>query len=377
LAKTERDFSIKTRRSSRVAIRFPVQITVRNASGAVEEIKAWTAVVNEHGARCECARSLEVDQEVEIANPANRKKAKGRIVWCGTNPDGAGKFEFAVELSEPSGIWHINFPPPDWKFTEVPAADIPAASAAPDAPAVAPAPVVVSVPVEERVPQTAPIASAVAERVHQPETSTEFAPPQAVRDSVLPNPGKQNGGVENGAGLTASPYREHEAERRAMAAFAAEVSTLLEAEPTPPAHPVAVPAGGPSLANPSSDVPGLKERLTQLLMEQIEPMLQPKMEEVLERVVRSMEQRLAATLHEISESRAAEMVERSQELTNLALSCIAEAADDRSKLLRQESKEAVSAAMQDLSSRIAQLIAALEEDLLRQCKSGGNSRRSV
>lgn len=106
----ERDFSIRTRRTTRVAIRIPVQIKFRSENGDEEIFGAWTLIVNRHGARCEAARPLEPNVEVLVKNAANGKSATAVVVWGNNHPDSAGKFEFAVALRELCNLWQIHFP---------------------------------------------------------------------------------------------------------------------------------------------------------------------------------------------------------------------------------------------------------------------------
>ncbi|MBI2815418.1 MAG: hypothetical protein HYX72_00615 [Acidobacteria bacterium] len=109
----ERDFSIRTRRTTRVAIRIPVQINFRSENGNEEVVGAWTLIVNRHGARCEATRPLEPNIEVLVKNAANGRSATAVVVWGNNQPDGTGKFEFAVALRELCNLWQIHFPTQD------------------------------------------------------------------------------------------------------------------------------------------------------------------------------------------------------------------------------------------------------------------------
>src|SRR4051812_44774301 len=103
----ERDFSIRSRRTTRVAIRIPVEIKVHSESGVDESFPACTLIVNRHGARCEAKRPLEANSEVVIKNSVNNRSADAVVVWGTGKPDGTGKYEFALALREVCDLWHI------------------------------------------------------------------------------------------------------------------------------------------------------------------------------------------------------------------------------------------------------------------------------
>src|SRR5579885_1684286 len=116
----ERDFSVRARRTTRVAIRVPVRISVQDAFGSPEMFTAWTVVVNKHGARFDCKRAFRQNDEVSITNLANGKMAAGKVIWASGHADGEGNYEFAVELHKPVNLWSVSFPPQDWEDSPPP-----------------------------------------------------------------------------------------------------------------------------------------------------------------------------------------------------------------------------------------------------------------
>ena len=114
-------FSLKARRTTRIPLRILVHLVVQEG-GQSRSWDAWTMIVNIHGARIECNRLFELNEEVLLHVPSNGMAQKGRVVWSGTEANSSGNFEFGLELESPENLWGIGFPPSDWKANRAAAA---------------------------------------------------------------------------------------------------------------------------------------------------------------------------------------------------------------------------------------------------------------
>ena len=109
------EVSLKARRSSRIALRVPVKISIRDSNAALD---AQTTIINKNGARFECEQPLESMQEVVVCTHRGNT-AIGKVVWAGTRPNVDGNYDFAVELSKPANLFGVSFPPEDWYRPEL------------------------------------------------------------------------------------------------------------------------------------------------------------------------------------------------------------------------------------------------------------------
>ncbi len=122
-------FSLKARRTTRVPLRIPVQVTIKEADQA-KAVDGWTVLVNIHGAKIECKRRMQVGDTVSITVLVSHKTQSGNIVWSAPEASANGYFEFAVELNEPGNLWGVGFPPSDWKEVRAGAGPVAVAVAA-------------------------------------------------------------------------------------------------------------------------------------------------------------------------------------------------------------------------------------------------------
>ena len=68
--------------------------------------------VSKYGAKIECFRPLDVNQEVTVTVlPSEKQSGTGRVVWCNSNRSNSGNFELGVELREAEDLWGITFQP--------------------------------------------------------------------------------------------------------------------------------------------------------------------------------------------------------------------------------------------------------------------------
>ena len=108
------DFSLKARRTSRIALRIPVILSPLD-SGESKEFNGWTLVINQNGARLECQHGFEEGQEVEVKVLSTGKSARGKVVWSASQPDSSGTVELGVEVYQAQNLWGVGFPPDDWE----------------------------------------------------------------------------------------------------------------------------------------------------------------------------------------------------------------------------------------------------------------------
>ena len=100
------------RGSGRVALRLAVQLRIKDEKGTFRGLAARTLVVSKYGAKIECFRPLDVNQEVTVTVlPSEKQSGTGRVVWCNSNRSDSGNFELGVELREAEELWGITFQP--------------------------------------------------------------------------------------------------------------------------------------------------------------------------------------------------------------------------------------------------------------------------
>ncbi len=106
------DNSLRARQSTRVPMRVPLQLRIKEGTFRDLSIVAWTLVVGKYGAKITCKRPLDVNQEVTVTVlPSEKQTGTGRVVWCDSNRSDSGHFELGVELREAEDLWGIMFPP--------------------------------------------------------------------------------------------------------------------------------------------------------------------------------------------------------------------------------------------------------------------------
>jgi hypothetical protein len=107
-------FSLKARRTTRIPLRIPVLVVIED-NGQSRSLDGWTMIVNVHGAKIECKRRMDLNDEVTIQVPFNGMSEKGKVVWSRPEPNASGNYEFGVELNQPDNLWGVGFPPSDWE----------------------------------------------------------------------------------------------------------------------------------------------------------------------------------------------------------------------------------------------------------------------
>ena len=95
-------------------MRIPLRLGIQTEGASVRSLDTWTLVLNGHGARIECKRPLDLNQELLLTVSATERSSKGKVVWREPNPNQSGNYEFAVELLKAENLWGVEFPPTDW-----------------------------------------------------------------------------------------------------------------------------------------------------------------------------------------------------------------------------------------------------------------------
>lgn len=106
------------RRSERVVLRIPLQLSAKMPDGKRICIEAHTSVVNAHGGLMDVGMELVVRQQVLLTNSNMEKVATAKVVRVEGSEDGRYSVAFEFEFPVPS-FWPISFPPPDWECVEV------------------------------------------------------------------------------------------------------------------------------------------------------------------------------------------------------------------------------------------------------------------
>ena len=105
------------RRSMRVLLSVPIQVSGKSTDGKPFNEETRTLVVNAHGALISLAAHVVAGQTINVSNKATQKSLDCRVVYLG-NPQ-AGKTQMGIEFVAPSpAFWQIDFPPDDWVVPE-------------------------------------------------------------------------------------------------------------------------------------------------------------------------------------------------------------------------------------------------------------------
>ena len=105
------------RRSERVVLRVPLQLSAKMPDGKRISIEVYSLVVNAHGGLLDVGMEMLSGQQVILSNPRNEKVASGKIVRVEASEEGRFSIAFAFEFPAPS-FWPISFPPADWSSIE-------------------------------------------------------------------------------------------------------------------------------------------------------------------------------------------------------------------------------------------------------------------
>jgi len=101
------------RRSGRVLLRVPLQLSAKLPDGKRISIEAHTLVVNAHGGLLDVGMEMPRGQQVILSNSRTDKVASGKVLRVEGSETGRFSVAFEFEFPAPS-FWPVNFPPPDW-----------------------------------------------------------------------------------------------------------------------------------------------------------------------------------------------------------------------------------------------------------------------
>lgn len=107
------DQGANRRRSQRVFLRVPVQVTARGPNNQHIFEDTFTSVVNAHGTMFPLALKVEVGQKIIVKHKDTEEEQPMKVVR--TSPGADGKTDVAVEFLRPAPkFWRVAFPPEDW-----------------------------------------------------------------------------------------------------------------------------------------------------------------------------------------------------------------------------------------------------------------------
>lgn len=101
------------RRSSRVMIDIPVQVTGKTVSGSAFSEDTKTSVVNAHGALLILATTLDVNSTISVKNQKTNAKVGCRVIYQKEIQQGRAEMGIEFITANPT-FWAITFPPTDW-----------------------------------------------------------------------------------------------------------------------------------------------------------------------------------------------------------------------------------------------------------------------
>jgi hypothetical protein len=105
------------RRSMRVLLSVPINVTGKTKDNEDFSEDARTLVVNAHGALISLAVKVAPDQKIIMSNKSTLKSQECRVVYVGNTP--VGKVQMGIEFISPCpSFWQIDFPPDDWVVPE-------------------------------------------------------------------------------------------------------------------------------------------------------------------------------------------------------------------------------------------------------------------
>lgn len=109
--------SKNSRRSSRLSLSIPIEISGKDVQGRNVHLRTTTNLVNRHGARLSSKYAFSVDSDVLVSVPHLMKQQKGRVAWVSGEADNQGNYQVAVELDYGENFWGVHFPPEDWSIS--------------------------------------------------------------------------------------------------------------------------------------------------------------------------------------------------------------------------------------------------------------------
>lgn len=105
------------RRSERVVLCVPLQLSAKMPDGKRISIEAHSLVVNAHGGLLDLGIAMLRGQHVILSNSGTEKVATGKVVRVEGSEE--GRFSVAFEFDCPAPhFWPVDFPPANWSAIE-------------------------------------------------------------------------------------------------------------------------------------------------------------------------------------------------------------------------------------------------------------------
>ncbi len=108
-AEVEREL-IRRRRSSRVLLRIPLIVAVKNPDGELSWHPAETQILSRHGALIQSLTSVGPGGLLEVIWRSKNRTANARVIWAGKRKKDAG-FDVALEFVHEGNFWEVWFVP--------------------------------------------------------------------------------------------------------------------------------------------------------------------------------------------------------------------------------------------------------------------------
>jgi hypothetical protein len=101
------------RRSERVVLRIPLQLSAQMPDGKRICIEVYTLVVNAHGGLLDMGIEMVAGQKVLLSNSKTENANTGKVLRVEKSEEGPYSVAFEFEFPSPN-FWPISFPPSDW-----------------------------------------------------------------------------------------------------------------------------------------------------------------------------------------------------------------------------------------------------------------------
>ena len=104
--------SADDRRTSRVPLAIPVEISYTDQDGQPRLERTETKDVNRSGARVTSRSPHRLGDQINLGIPNLGRSAHCRVVWCSAPSNGS--YEIGLELETPENVWGVHFDSTSW-----------------------------------------------------------------------------------------------------------------------------------------------------------------------------------------------------------------------------------------------------------------------
>ena len=118
MKETSEPRSHEARRSPRLALSIPVEVSGTDVAGAPVQEKTFTKVVSRTGAYIFLKHRLLVGAKITVKVAQHPQPQICRVVWAGARFGDEGPYETGIELESNDNPWGVHFPPEDWEAPE-------------------------------------------------------------------------------------------------------------------------------------------------------------------------------------------------------------------------------------------------------------------